>query len=384
MVDDKLEQQISRKTIPNIYLTLVPVALLILLGLVNLWDFTPIQHYAKTHFGSDNSHFMMKRQILWVAIGVVAMVAVKYSYVLVEKNRWLFAILSPLILLLPLMPNTGVCIRGGCRHFHMFGFTVYSGIWAVLLALPALSAWLAQLDRENYKRLAGWGLFAWIITINLLFSLQCDLPMLVLFDVITFGMAVSVSDNRRYKIIVVGLAMFLLFSGFIYSILSHPYKVKRIKAAYAFQIEPSGKGYQTRISLEDVRAGGLTGLGLGSFAKEKFVEHYYVMPYTVTTFMLQVTARQMGYCGIALVVSLIGLLAYCGWHLARKAHNDFERILKIGALMFLLLQAFFSIARTLNLIPLMPSHSIPFFSYGAHVTLAAFVILGVLFSNEIK
>ena len=299
-----------------------------------------------------------------------------------DKYSWLFAILSPLVLILALIPDLGVWIRGGHRHFQIFGITVYSGIWAVLLALPALSVWLSHLDRKNYKRFVGCGLFAWIVLINVLFSMQGDEPMLVLFDAIVLGMAVSARHNRRYPISVVALALLLLFSVLSYSVISHPYRLERIKAAYAYHVEPLGEGYQTRLSLEDVSAGGLTGLGLGSFSGEKFAEHYYVMPYTVTTFMLQVTARQMGFCGIALVISLVGLLAYCGWHLARKAQSDFERMLKTGALLFLLLQAFFSVARTLNLLPLMPSHCIPFFSYGAHTTVAAFVVMGLLLFNE--
>ena len=149
-------------------------------------------------------------------------------------------------------------------------------------------------------------------------------------------------------------------------------------SSYAYQASPYSFGYQTFMSVMDREAGGLTGQGFGSFTTEPMEPRRYVLPYTVTTFMLQITARQMGLCGIAFVVLLVALLAYAGRNLVLETQGDFDRMVKIGALMFLLWQAFFSIARTLNLLPLMPAHNIPFFGYGANAVITAFVALSLL------
>ena len=41
----------------TIYFAFIPVVGLVFLGLINLWDFSPIQHYVTENFGSSDPFF---------------------------------------------------------------------------------------------------------------------------------------------------------------------------------------------------------------------------------------------------------------------------------------------------------------------------------------
>lgn len=362
----------------NYYSVFIPVIILISLGLVNLWEFTPARFYVKENFGSSDPLFLVKQQLLWLLFGVVAMLLVKYGFPSALKYRWCFVVLTPLLLWIAFVPGIGPRDGGMHRYIEFMGINFNTGLWAILLSVPAFSAWLNYLDQENPRRFAGVGLFLWIFLIIGLLIEQRNLPMMVLFCAVVFGMVMGARQNKFKKIIVAGTALILLGAFFAFSIVSAPYRFSRVKELYNYQYNPLGYGYQTRLTQSDLRAGGFVGQGLGSFSDDQNPPPQPVMPYTITTFMLQITARQFGLCGVFFVVLLVGSLGAAGSRIARRHEDDFVYMVKMGALLFLLAQPFFSIVRTYNLLPFIPSHYIPFFSYGLEPTLAGFVVLGIL------
>ena len=183
--------------------------------------------------------------------------------------------------------------------------------------------------------------------------------------------------------------MLFVTTGFAYNLSDHQFTVHKLVKIYAYETDPHGFGYQTRIAQEDIRSGGWSGRGFGSFTEDNINRHY-ILPHTITTYMFQITARQMGLIGIFLVCILGGSMFFGGWQKASNPHDDFEHMIKMGALLFLAIQTFCGITRTLNLLPLTPAYSIPFLAYGSHTTIVSFIALGVLcyknpiFNNSIS
>ena len=211
------------KTTPlHVYLAVIAVMLLILLGLLNLWDFVPIQIYVYRHFDSIDPLFMLKYQILWVVLGLVALFLVKYGYCQLRQYRRIFALLVPLLLAFAFVPHVGLHLNGSCRHINFMGGTIHTGIWAVLLAVPALSGWITYVNRKDSPRFAALGMFVWIVLISGLLLAQVDLPMLALFNAVAISMIVVSKLKLHLKIIIVGLLLTLVLGGISFNLLNSP------------------------------------------------------------------------------------------------------------------------------------------------------------------
>lgn len=289
----------------TIYFPFIPVAGLVFLGLVNLWDFSPIQHYVTENFGSNDPFFLVKRQLLWIVSGLLLMAIVWRFYVVLSKVCWLSVFMVPMLQVLTFWPDVGARMYGSHRHIQLFGSCVYANIWVVLLSVIALSAWMIGVRKAKRPWFVAGGLFIWLLIVNCLFIEQRDLPMLVLFDVMAFGMSVMQRGPKKMAVTAVSMLVLVMLTFFVIFVLNQEYRRNRVMAAYDYRIDPLGAGYQTRIALEDIESGGWMGKGLGSFKEdEDNLSTRYVLPQTVTTHMIQITGRSQGILGIALVIAL--------------------------------------------------------------------------------
>lgn len=367
----------------NTFLILLSTITISILGLINLWDFTPIHSYVANNFGSNDSLFLVKRQLMWLAVGVLAFSATWYAFKFIPEVKWFFVFAIPMLQLMMLFTDIGISINGGIRHIHLFGTNVYVNIWIVLMAAPATSIWLMQINVNRETRILPTVLSVWLLLVNILFIMQNDLPMMLLFNLIAFGMSFLSRGRKKLPVLIVTTVIFVIASGSFLFVVNSDYRFQRLMSTYDYTIDPYGAGYQARIAHEDFDSGGFTGLGFGSY---KLINgdkwQRYVLPETITTHALQITGRQMGALGIGGLFIIWASLLIFGKRLAEHSSSDFDHLLKIGAILFLAGQVIFSFGRTLNVLPLLPSHHIPFLSYGGSVTIAAFVALAIITKNS--
>lgn len=362
----------ERTTGPYLMAALASVFALTLMGLINLWDFKPIQWHHAMYTGSQGEWYHIQRQLFAALGGVVAFSLLRRHTARLSLHRRIWPALPLILLALPLIPGMGATYAGTWRYFFLFSFPVYSGIWGVLAALPSLAAWLSGPEIRHKKVF-----YAWMLAINLLLALQPDLPMMALFNSVAMAMAAVSRTRERWKtaaLVAVLMAAFLA-AGFFAGGRSW----QNIRAVYDYRQDPMGVGFETRRSIEDVRSGGLAGQGFGSYPMPVKGPPAYIPPNTVSTFMLQITGRNLGLVGMGYVVLLLTILVGSGWVSATHQPDRYARMLGMGGISFLGFQALFSILRTLNLLPLMPAHAIPFFAFSQQLTLAAFMAMVFIF-----
>ncbi len=124
-----------------------------------------------------------------------------------------------------------------------------------------------------------------LLAINLLLALQPDLPMMALFNSVTLVMAAVSRAEKRWKTVAL-LAM--LIAGFLAAgFLGNGRSWQNIRIIYDYRQDPFGVGFEARRSIEDVRSGGLTGQGFGSYPMPVEDRPAYILPNTVSTFMLR-------------------------------------------------------------------------------------------------
>jgi cell division protein FtsW len=168
---------------------------------------------------------------------------------------------------------------------------------------------------------------------------------------------------------------FLIGSGFVglaAAILFAPYRMNRLLVFLHPDHDPLGAGHQIRQALIALGSGGILGVGLGR-SRQKFL----YLPEPTTDSIFAVLGEELGLIGCVVVIALFFLLAYRGFRIARRAPDEFGRLLSVGIVSWIVFQAFVNIFAISGLIPL-TGIPLPFISYGGTSLVAILGAVGIL------
>ena len=273
-----------RSTSFTILLTLVVV--LTLVGLVMVLSAS----YATAYYEYGSSWYQFKRQLLWVALGMVSMVVIMR----VDYRRWRRYTNVGLVVALGLMvavmiPGLGVNVNGSSRWLGYGAIRIQPSEFAKLAVLLFTADLLARrADRVD----------------NLKLSLR---PVLVVFGV--FAALLMLQPNLGTTILLGSIVFVMLFVSGVpvkplvgwfgagtalaaLAAVAEPYRFRRLMAFVNPWKDPQNTGYQTIQSQIAIGHGGVTGSGIGhSIAKFGF------LPYAQTDFIFAIVADELGLIG---------------------------------------------------------------------------------------
>jgi len=118
-----------------------------------------------------------------------------------------------------------------------------------------------------------------------------------------------------------------------------PYRFERLRTFLDPFVEPEGAGYHMIQSMATVAGGGGWGRGLGNG-----LQKFGYLPEDQTDFLLAIIAEELGIAGAGLVVALLLGLIWAGWAIARREPDPMLKLVAIGVLATIGLQATINIA----------------------------------------
>ncbi|MBQ4064560.1 MAG: putative lipid II flippase FtsW [Clostridia bacterium] len=353
---------------------LVLVIVLTLFGII--MDFSASYAYAFSRY--QDSFYFVKRQILWVGIGLVGMfVAMKFDY------RWIRKLTIPIFLgvmaLLVIVLVYGVASGVAQRWIKVGPVTVQPSelMKFALVFLLALYVSRNQDRITNYRNFwqsSTYGMFIPVGIVGivcLLVALEKHFSGTIIIFMI--GMIVIFAGGARKSwFFAIGGSGLALLAGVI---MLFPYARERIMMLWHPEnYDPEGKIWQTLQGLYAVGSGGLFGVGLGN-SRQK---HMFVSQ-PQNDFIFSIIAEELGFAGASLVIVLFMLLIWRGFVIALKAPDTFSSLVAIGLTTKVGLQAILNIAVVINLIP-NTGISLPFFSYGGTALVTQLCEMGVILS----
>ncbi len=353
---------------------LVLVIILTLFGII--MDFSASYAYAFSRYG--DSFYFVKRQIFFVAVGLVGMfVAMRFDY------RWLRKLTVPIFLavvaMLVMVLVYGVASGVAQRWIKIGSFTIQPSEFMKFALVFLLALYIARnQDRitnyRNFWQSSTFGLFipaAIVGVVCLLIALEKHFSGTII--VFMIGMIVIFAGGaRKFWFFLVGGAAILFIVGII---MFFPYARDRIDMLFHPEnYDPTGKIWQTLQGLYAVGSGGLFGVGLGN-SRQK---HMFVSQ-PQNDFIFSIIAEELGFAGATLVIILFMLLIWRGFVIALKAPDTFSSLVVIGLISKVGLQAILNIAVVTNLIP-NTGISLPFFSYGGTALVTQLCEMGVILS----
>jgi cell division protein FtsW len=177
--------------------------------------------------------------------------------------------------------------------------------------------------------------------------------------------------NGKWVAGLVGLAGL----GFAALVVSSPYRVQRIFGFMDPWSDSFGRGYQLSHSLIAFGRGEWLGVGLGGS-----VEKLHYLPEAHTDFLLAVIGEEIGFVGVAVVVSLFAWLCLRAFAIGRRAallERPFGALVAQGIAVWLGVQAFINMGVNLGVLPT-KGLTLPFMSFGGSALAANCVALAIL------
>ena len=326
--------------------------------------------YAMTHaeYGFDSLYFI-KSGIAYTVAGLGLMGAM-----ILVPARWLrraapFAFGFALLGLVAVhVPGVGIAANGAARWIAIGSFSLQPSEFAKLGTLLLVCALLA-------KRRQPPATFGELVPVGVAVGVVCALIMLqpdlgtTLAVVIMVAAVLIVAGVRR------GLLAQLLGAGLAAGavlIYMAPYRRDRI---FAF-LDPWGQSadgaYQVVQSMIAIGSGGILGVGLGGS-----VQKVNFLPEAHTDMIFAVIGEELGLVGTVLVVGLFGAIAWCGYGIAMRTRDPFQRLLAAGATALIVGQAIVNLGAVLGILPL-TGIPLPLISYGSSSRLVVLALVGII------
>ena len=347
------------------YILFLAVLALLVIGIVMLFSTSA---YARDSHG--DVYFFIKRQAIWIGIGLVACIfAALMNYQFWQKTWWLWFAVALAALALCYIPHIGMRINGSRRWVGYGPITFQPSEFAKIATIIFLAAWFARREKPDGNVLSEFIIPLAIISVPAALVLgEVDLGTTALIGTTAFVVMFIAGTNPLWLggLAVAGLGGLLIVATQISE------RMGRLSAFLHPQNCKDDAGLQQMQALIAWGSGGMDGLGLGN-GRQKML----YLPYAHTDFIFPIIGEELGLRFSLLVVFLFVVIIVCGIMIALHARDRFGLLLGCGIVSLLALQAAVNIGVTTSLLP-NKGLPLPFISYGGSNLAACMFTIGVL------
>lgn len=329
----------------------------------------------------DDSLYFVKKQAVWIIIGIAVMLIASSINVETYKKYAPYAYAVTLILLL-LVLIIGFVGNGAKRWISIGPLTIQPSEIAKLTIILMMSRYFSDnealaCDIKSNKNTLLWGTLipCTIMLIPIiLVMLQKHLSCIIILGCIGICMIFVAGVNPKY------IYAFLLLAVIAVTCLAlfTDYTKERITVWQDPEKYKLTGGWQTLQGLMAIGSGGLFGLGLG----ESVLKHSYVSE-PANDMIFAILCEELGLFGAFLAILLFSLLIYRGFKIAISKKDTFARLVSAGIMIKMSIQVLLNIAVVTNTIP-NTGISLPFFSYGGSSLVMIFFEMGIMLSISKK
>lgn len=348
--------------------TMILFSVIVLLGIGVIMVYSSSAVSAQVNF--SDSYYFLKRQLLWVSLGMGAMLlTMNMEYHIWRKLATPVIIATLLLLLLVLVPGLGKVVNGARRWLGFGSFYLQPSEIAKL----SMVIFCANSMAKHQERITSFfkGVLPQLVMLFIVFGLILKEPDL--------GTALAISGTVFILLFVAGAKMSHLFSlgivgvaGIVAAIILEPYRLRRLLAFSDPWADPLNTGYHIIQSLYAIGSGGLFGVGLGR-SREKFL----YLPEPHTDFIFAILGEELGLIGTVTVLLLFFVFAWRGFRIAISAPDLYGSLLAAGLTTMILLQALMNIAVVTASMPV-TGIPLPFISFGGSALIFTLAGVGIL------
>jgi cell division protein FtsW len=349
----------------SIYLLLFSVVGLVALGMVML--------FSTSAFAQDSHgdiYYFVKRQGMWLVIGVIACVVGAWTdYHFWQRSWYVWFCLAAILLGLCFVPHVGMRINGSLRWLNLHFAVFQPSEMAKIAAVFFLAWWFARKETNAESYVQGLIIPMGVVMVLIgLIGAEVDLGTSALIGATVMGICLVAGANW----IVIGSLGGVGLVGLLGIALLIPERAARMVSFMHPESDKLGKGLQQWNALIAFGSGGFDGLGLGE-GRQKMM----YLPYAHTDFIFPMIGEELGLKVTWLVLLGYILIILCGGLIAANAKDRFGKLLAMGILLLISLQAAVNIGMTTSLLP-NKGMPLPFISYGGSNLAICLFMIGIL------
>jgi rod shape determining protein RodA len=321
---------------------------------------------------------VVQDQIKFFLMGLILMgIVTLIDYHLL--GEWYIGIYIMTLIVLAAVLVFGQERNGAARWISIGGFGLQPSEFAKI-AMILCTAKLISKQGEKINHIGrlflilGFQLIPFIL-INRQPNLSTSIVILALLILQLFTSKLSF----KYIFGAVSIGILLLGIGITY-IVQNPnqkllpeYQRARIITSLQGQDDVLGSHYQTNKSVHAIGSGGLKGKGLynGSISQLNY------LPESHNDFIVAVIAEEFGFVGISALIGILLLIILRGFWIAFQAPDEFGRLIVVGYIGMIAIQAFVNMGVVTNLLP-NTGLPLPFISYGGSSLWANMMGMGLV------
>ena len=333
---------------------------------------------------TDMSTSATTYQVLWTAVGIIALVlllVVVREARKLQRYTYTLGALALILLAIPAMLPASHSAVNGAKDWIIFGgFSVEPGEFA-RLALAAFFAGYLVAKRDALAlagrrflgvdlprgRDLGPVLGAWVASL-LILVFETDIGASALFFGLFLAMIYIATQRKSWLLI--GFGLFLVGTYFAAITFHHVMERFTVWLHPFAGSNPEGIAYQPVQGLEGLAFGGIFGTGLGQGQP-------YHTPLVQSDFIFTAFGEELGLVGAMALLLIFGLLVQRGLRAALATKDPFSKLLAAGLSFVLALQVFVIVGGVSGLIPL-TGVTTPFLSQGGSSLVASWLLIGLL------
>ena len=320
---------------------------------------------------SGTPYAYLRRQLLWFAMGLAAMIILSR----IDYHFWInftpiFYLVGLGLLVALFIPGLGIEVNGATRWIGVGPITIMPGEIAKITLIFYLSGILAK--NPNMLREVS-GLAGVVIMTGIYAGLILKQPNMSTAATVVFiaGGLMLVAGAKIWQL---GLLAGLGFAGGVALIFSSEYRHDRFLSFLDPFADSLGNGFQAVQSLLALGTGGFTGQGLG-----KSVQKYLYLPEPQNDFITAIIGEEIGFIGLMLLMFVYLLLIWRGCKAAMNAPDFYGMMLATGISVMVGIQVCINIAVVTSSMP--PTGVIlPFVSYGGNALMLLMGLMGILWN----
>jgi len=314
--------------------------------------------------------YLVKRQLLWAAIGGVAAFLMTMMPLETIRRALPLLLLATLVAaVLPFVPGIGTRVLGSRRWVTLFGMSFQpSEIVKVTLILYLASYFARREEPEGLPLSTLIPPFIVVCVFAAVILLQNDYSTAIFIVITGLSMLFIARVNALH------FALITLFTGTLGFLLlfTRAHRVQRLLAYFDLSSYATGSGYQIVNAKAALAGGGFWGRGLGrSLAK------LGPLPMAHSDFIYTIVTEETGLLGAIFVLLLFAFLAWRGFQISARAPDSFTSYAAFGVTAAISLQALLNMAVAVGLVPT-TGVTLPLFSAGGSSLFATLLMCGLL------
>ncbi len=270
-------------------------------------------------------------------------------------------------ILLALVPIIGIEVKGAKRWIDFYFFRLQP-IEVLKPFFILASVKILTLERFQNSQIKYFLSFLLLSSVVILLIDQPDLGQSILL-VLSWAAVVFISGVNLFFIIGF-FSIFLILVSFLLFLMPEKFGYITNRLISFFDPEKGDK-FQSSISLDSIKLGGLKGQGMGEGILKESV------PEAHTDYIIAIISEEYGSI-ISVIIILIFL--YISFRIIKNCINQDNKLIKIslcGLASLLIFQTFIHVGVNTNLIP-STGMTLPFLSYGGSSLIGSSILAGVI------